>query len=136
MFPCNVLGFYMYTEASSPRSRGDKARLISQTNPATTGSCLEFYYHMFGTDIGTLNVYARVGSSLPSRPLWSENGNQGNVWKVARKTITTTQPFEVNRLRFHFFYSAIFAICFDVCSVSLNSCHSLIERMTFHLARS
>ena len=89
------LGFYMYTEASSPRSRGDKARLISPTNPATTGSCLEFWYHMYGTDIGTLNVYARVGNTLPTRALWSENGNQGNVWKIARTTISNTQAFEV-----------------------------------------
>lgn len=85
----------MYTEASSPRSRGDKARLISPTNPATAGSCVEFWYHMYGTDVGTLNVFARTGSTLPRRPIWSENGNQGNAWKVARKTIVSTQPFEV-----------------------------------------
>ena len=88
----------MYTEASSPRTRGDKARLISTTNPATTGSCLEFWYHMYGTDIGTLNVFVRTSNVLPSRALWSENGDQGNVWKVARKTITSTQPFEVNQI--------------------------------------
>ena len=85
----------MYTEASSPRSRGDKARLISPTEPATTGSCLEFWYHMYGSQIGTLNVYIRKSNTLPSRPLWAENGNQRNIWKVARKTITSAQPYEV-----------------------------------------
>eukprot|EP00794_Sanderia_malayensis_P017044 gene17044-18759_t len=88
-------GFYMYTEASSPRVRGDKARLISPTSSATTGSCLEFWYNMHGTAIGTMNVYVQTGNTLPSRPIWVESGNQGNRWRIARKTIVSTQAFEV-----------------------------------------
>ena len=92
----------MYTEASSPRVRGDKARLMSPSNAATSGSCLEFWYHMYGVDIGTLNIFVKTGSTLPSRPIWAENGNQGNVWKIARKTITATRAYQVG---FHLFSS-------------------------------
>lgn len=50
----------MYTESSAPRRRGDKAWLVSPVYPLTIGSCLQFYYHMYGTNIGTLNVYLQV----------------------------------------------------------------------------
>lgn len=53
-------GHYMYTESSAPRRRGDKAWLLSPAYPSTIGSCLQFYYHMYGAQIGTLNVYLQV----------------------------------------------------------------------------
>lgn len=56
----NFTGHYMYTESSAPRRRGDKAWLLSPAYPSTIGSCLQFYYHMYGAQIGTLNVYLQV----------------------------------------------------------------------------
>ena len=52
-----ILGHYIYIETSAPRRPGDKARLTSPSYPAATNSeCLQFYYHMYGIHIGTLNV--------------------------------------------------------------------------------
>lgn len=57
---CHVLlGYYMYIEATG-KSKGDKAQLLSPRYPKTTGRCLEFWYHMHGSDIGTLTVYKKV----------------------------------------------------------------------------
>ena len=53
------LGYYMYIEATG-KSKGDKAQLLSPRYPKTTGRCLEFWYHMYGSDIGTLTVYKKV----------------------------------------------------------------------------
>ena len=47
----------MYIETSAPRRPNDKARLTSPSYPAATDSeCLQFYYHMYGRHIGTLNI--------------------------------------------------------------------------------
>ena len=39
-------GYYIYIEASLPQKPGDRAWLVSPLIPATTASCLVFYYHM------------------------------------------------------------------------------------------
>ena len=84
----------MYTEASAPRSRGQKARLFGPSNGATTGACLQFYYHMYGTTMGTMNVYARTGNSI-GNPIWTKSGNQGNRWIQARVTVTSQSSWQV-----------------------------------------
>ena len=47
----------MFIEASSPRTQGDKARLMSGDIAPSSEYCVEFWYHMFGPDIADLNVY-------------------------------------------------------------------------------
>ena len=42
-------GYYIFIETSAPRKVGDKAWLKSGQVPATTGSCLTFWYNMYGT---------------------------------------------------------------------------------------
>lgn len=89
----SVAGFYIYTEASN-RNYKDKARVLSAIESPTTGSCLQFWYHMYGNDIGTLAVYLKTGGNL-GRPIWSESGNQGNAWRVKSMTVKSTQDFQI-----------------------------------------
>ena len=86
----------MYTESSAPRRRGQKARLIGPSQPPTTGSCLQFYYHMYGTTMGTLNVYTRTGNSI-GNSIWTKSGNQGNRWIKARVTVTSQASWQVSK---------------------------------------
>lgn len=60
----------MFIEASSPRVPGDSAQLVSESFDRTTGTgrCLRFWYHMFGTQMGTLNVYLEPVSTSPAMP--------------------------------------------------------------------
>ena len=44
--------------------------------------CVSFYYHMYGRDIKTLNVYN--GGNV----IWTKSGNQGNAWKKAEVSIS------------------------------------------------
>lgn len=67
----------MFIETSSPRRPNDTARLISQTVTPTSGACLRFWYHMYGTHINTLNVYTKSGGQLGT-PVWSHTGKK---WK-------------------------------------------------------
>lgn len=46
------LGYYMFIEASAPRVKDDKARLISPMYNMTARFCVSFYYHMYGKHIG------------------------------------------------------------------------------------
>ncbi|KAJ8956396.1 hypothetical protein NQ318_015134 [Aromia moschata] len=77
-------GYYMYIESSS-RNENDTAKLISPIfERATSPTCLEFFYHMFGATTGTLRVYLKKESedwSLKQSPiLFSKRGNQGDRW--------------------------------------------------------
>ena len=48
----------MFIETSSPRSYGDKAKLLFSPPSSIIGIffCLKFYSHMYGTSINRLNV--------------------------------------------------------------------------------
>ena len=70
-----VSGYYMYIETSSPRVQGDNA-LLSKGISLSGRSCLSFYYHMYGSSMGTLKV--RVGG----QEVFSKSGDQGNNWKA------------------------------------------------------
>ena len=71
----------MYIETSSPRRQGDNAKLQVSVSGNGAAACLEFFYHMYGDTIGTLNVYS--GSEL----VFNVSANQGFHWIPAMKTI-------------------------------------------------
>ena len=75
----------MYIEASS-RRRGQKAQLISPSQPLTTGACLRFWYHMHGSTMGNFSVYLRQGGQI-TNTLFAMAGNQGNRWIQAELTV-------------------------------------------------
>lgn len=85
----------MYIEASFPRSAGDKAMIRSPTyrRPPFDTCAMTFWYHMYGSTIGTLNVY--VNYAAKDNLFWTKKGNQGDVWLSAtvplpRSKLTTT----------------------------------------------
>ena len=71
----------MYIETSSPRVAGDNAKLEFSVPGTGELSCLEFYYHMYGSTIGTLNVFS--GNVV----VFSLSGSQGDYWTKVEKTI-------------------------------------------------
>ena len=89
----------MYAEASYPRKKGDKARLASgffAPIPLGDNSCqLRLYFHMFGTDIGSLNVYTRPCNGCAETLVFSRSGNVGNFWDRAEVTLKSKVPFQV-----------------------------------------
>ena len=88
-------GYYLYIETSSPRSKGHKAWLVSPPFKSTNGRCLQFWYHMYGSTIGTLNVLL-LQNKTRSSPIWSLSSNQGDIWRVAQVTLNSAVDFSVS----------------------------------------
>jgi hypothetical protein len=87
---------YAYMEASSPATYGDSAQLISAFMFMAPDElyCLSFQYHMFGKEIGALQVYTTErGFNVGKRLIWSRSGNQGDQWKIAQVPITGPVQF-------------------------------------------
>jgi len=86
----------MYVDASS-RKRGDKARLLTPLMPKTSGKCFEFWYHMYGSAVGSFKLYKKTGSSVGVR-IWSQSRNQGDEWLAAQ--VSVWSPLQAFRLSF------------------------------------
>lgn len=83
-------GHYIYLEAS--RNFNSMARL--QTPKLTPGShCLTFWYHMYGGDMGTLNIYLVEGTK--SLRIKTISGDQGNQWRQAKIAIEAKQKTKI-----------------------------------------
>ncbi|XP_031561958.1 MAM and LDL-receptor class A domain-containing protein 2-like [Actinia tenebrosa] len=115
------LGKYMHAEGST---RGSKARLVSPS--LHNISCASFYYYMFGSQIGTLNVYLKEQGN--STRIEQVTGNQGNQWYKSQLILGQDA---VNRT-FNLVFEAVNGngysggVAIDDISTSFNSCLALI----------
>ena len=83
-------GYYFYIESSNPRTLGHKSIVTKQySGTGTNGSCLTFWYHLYGADIGKLNVYSKKGlQDTLTSPNWNLIGEQGDRWEMGQLTLT------------------------------------------------
>ena len=70
----------MYIEATH-RSPGDNAKLQLEVPKSNSCSCLTFYYHMYGSSMGTLNVFNG------NVTIFTMSGDQGNRWTIVTRTV-------------------------------------------------
>jgi hypothetical protein len=87
----------MYIETSFPRRPGDKARLKSPTFPASNEyNCLQFYYHQYGADVDTLNIYkSDIGGSINPLKIFTSTGNRFDEWHIMEINLVPTTPFNI-----------------------------------------
>lgn len=72
-----------------PQRPGDKARLMTEYRGALP-QCLTFWYHMYGSGVGTLKVFTQTSGIQPRKigqDLFTQSGNKGDKWKVAHVTL-------------------------------------------------
>ena len=89
----------MYIEATG-KPPGYCARLESRMfhhfdASENISKCLSFYYHMFGSSMGRLNVYL-VFTDGQNEQLWQKSGDQGKAWHLGMITFT---PFAMYKVR-------------------------------------
>ncbi|CAH3182988.1 unnamed protein product [Porites lobata] len=73
-------GKYFYIEASNHAFR-DNAKLTFAVPRNKASCCLKFFYHMYGSRMGTLNVFSG------NNKIFTKSGNQGHYWKRVTKTV-------------------------------------------------
>ena len=83
----------MYIETSAGVANS-KAHLESPVVTPTNPQCLRFWYHMYGANIGTLNVFVKTNSLLKN-PSWKMSGTKGNRWLPAQIDITSKSKYTV-----------------------------------------
>ncbi|XP_066292098.1 MAM and LDL-receptor class A domain-containing protein 1-like isoform X1 [Branchiostoma lanceolatum] len=115
-------GFYMYTEASGS-STGANASLTLPIMRSDGQHCLRWFYHMYGSDMGTLNVYVSQ-PRYPDMLVWTRSGNQGNRWLPAMISVSTNTS--VFQIRFEGVrgYSFTSDMAIDDIAVRLGPCSS------------
>lgn len=84
----------MYIESSYPRKKGDMARLVSRPT-VPTRNCFTFWYHMYGSTTGRLNVYLKSHGINAEVLIWRLAGSHGNVWKKGEIPIVQRYVYQV-----------------------------------------
>ncbi|XP_039262787.2 MAM and LDL-receptor class A domain-containing protein 1-like isoform X1 [Styela clava] len=95
-------GLYLYTEASSPRQKGDNATLVSP-KLASGKYCARFYVHMWGSGMGDIRVYTaeyKNGRTENRQKQWGMSGTQGNSWLKGEFEFETSINIEYVQLEF------------------------------------
>ena len=89
--------YYIYVETSSAASytSGD-TDIIEYTLSGTVGGYVEFDYHQYGDDQGTLYLEAYDGSTW--NVIWSSTGEQGNQWNSVAQA--STEFISSTKIRF------------------------------------
>ena len=82
-------GYYMYIETSSPRVNGDNAILESPLLTFRGNMCLKFFYHMYGSTIGSLRV------KISNQTVFTAVGEKGNKWIEAAITLSFIGKYKV-----------------------------------------
>ena len=89
---CYFIGSYIYIEASPQRS-GDVARLLSEWMEPNQSACVQFWYHMYGSDIGNLSFYLKTNKS--ETLVWRLSSDQGDRWKFGQFSLSSERAHRV-----------------------------------------
>uniref|UniRef100_A0A3Q3EFD0 MAM and LDL-receptor class A domain-containing protein 2-like n=2 Tax=Kryptolebias marmoratus TaxID=37003 RepID=A0A3Q3EFD0_KRYMA len=90
-------GKYLYIESSHPSMKGNTARLKSSLLPSAgeNGYYFTFWYHMFGSTVGSLKMLLKTTDTLEETLVWQKSGNQGDEWLLARIHMTLQRVHQV-----------------------------------------
>ncbi|MCD4650591.1 MAG: pre-peptidase C-terminal domain-containing protein [Candidatus Cloacimonetes bacterium] len=78
-------GYYAFYETTNPVSQGDECHLLTSCFDLTglTAPTMEFYYHMYGANMGTLSIdIFDVNAGVWTDNLWTLSGDQGDLWQL------------------------------------------------------
>jgi hypothetical protein len=93
--------YYLFTESSSPNFPNKTAGLYAVFDFSQLDQPgLSFWYHMYGTTMGTLKAQVSVNGGVTWTDLWTKTGDQGNQWLNATVSLTAYMGVGNVRIRF------------------------------------
>ena len=95
MFSSLVIGIgkYIYIEASGLK-KGFLSNITSVMYPPTSGRCFQFWYHMYGANMGKLELFLlSIGGKKTL--LWYKSENQGNKWIRQTVNIKNSTSYQI-----------------------------------------
>ena len=87
-----ILGHYMYIETSTAPPNAN-AYMYSPWYYNIGQKCVQFFYHMYGQQIGQLNVYIRYRKSRYLYRMFSKTGNQNNTWHMGQASVVRSKTY-------------------------------------------
>ncbi len=93
-------GNYLYIETQEGQCELSSEVILESkclTKPDNQACALSFSYHMFGNDVGLLNVFFSE-DSISWISIWSQSGSQSNQWNFAK--VAFDSSFERGLFRF------------------------------------
>jgi hypothetical protein len=88
---------YLYIETSYPRTQGEVARLESDdfTGPTAGDQCFIFWFHMYGSDVGALNIYEKINNQTENL-IWQLKKEKKNSWINGQVNVGSSgKPFQI-----------------------------------------
>ena len=89
-------GHYLYIESSYPARFEYKSQLMSQSFEPTESQCLSWWFSMYGSTVGSLNVYLINSTDGAKTRLWTRSGQQGNDWQQAHVSYSSESKYRVS----------------------------------------
>jgi hypothetical protein len=86
-------GHFMYLSSIAKRVGGKMAVMRSQNFTISQEACFTFWYHMYGSTMGSLNVYLEVNGH--KNKTWNVTENQGDTWHRTALDIDTQEVFVI-----------------------------------------
>ena len=87
-------GYFMYTNSAQGMDGSVTSMSSSDINCPSSHCCLQFFYHMFGTAIGSLRVKQKNSGQIST--LVTLGGESlGNMWHFYQKTLQISGTFQV-----------------------------------------
>ena len=82
----------MYTEATN-QVQGDNAKLqvVVPGSMGNSTTCLTFFLHMYGSGMGTLNVFN--GDTM----IFNASGDHGDHWITVRRTVNSSDVVSMRK---------------------------------------
>ncbi|MHC4660576.1 MAG: RCC1 domain-containing protein, partial [Planctomycetota bacterium] len=117
--------YYVYCESSTPNYPSKSADLLFKSSICAPGGefnftsgSISFWYHMYGTAMGTLSLELWNGSAWET--VWSKSGDQTDSWFFENINLNSYAG-EGRKIRFHCVTGTSFTsdMCLDNVSVSL-----------------
>ncbi|MBN1339325.1 MAG: hypothetical protein JXA03_08380 [Bacteroidales bacterium] len=80
--------YYLFTESSTPNYPNKSAGLFANFDFSQLNQpVLTFWYHMYGSTMGSLKLQASTNGGNTWNDLWSLTGNQGDIWLQANVSL-------------------------------------------------